>query len=153
MVNLLALDLGIRCGWAASTSVGITSGVQNFTLRRGESPGMRDLHFERWLQGMIELVKPRVIGYELPHYRGGAATRALVGFETDVQKVCAALNIEHQSIHTGTLKKFATGSGGANKADMVEAAQTKLGYEGADDNEVDALWALHWLKADIEGDD
>ena len=39
-----------------------------------------------------------------------------------------------------TLKVFATGRGGATKADMVEAAQSDVGYSGFDDNCADAIW-------------
>lgn len=39
-----------------------------------------------------------------------------------------------------TLKKFATGKGNANKSEMLAAAIRRLGYEGANDNEADALW-------------
>lgn len=38
------------------------------------------------------------------------------------------------------LKKYATGKGNANKAAMLQAAWQRLGYEGTDDNEADALW-------------
>jgi Holliday junction resolvasome RuvABC endonuclease subunit len=39
-----------------------------------------------------------------------------------------------------SLKKYATGSGVATKTAMVIAARDRLGYEGTDDNEADALW-------------
>ena len=39
-----------------------------------------------------------------------------------------------------SLKKYATGNGNAAKIDMVIAARDRLGYEGKDDNEADALW-------------
>lgn len=40
----------------------------------------------------------------------------------------------------GTLKKYATGKGNADKTAMVVAARERLGYEGMNDNEADALW-------------
>lgn len=39
-----------------------------------------------------------------------------------------------------TLHKLATGKGQAKKVDMVIAARDRLGYDGTDDNEADALW-------------
>ena len=39
-----------------------------------------------------------------------------------------------------TVKKFATGSGNANKELMLTQAVRVLGYRGADNNEADALW-------------
>jgi len=48
-----------------------------------------------------------------------------------------------------TLKKFATGSGAASKADMRMAAFKRFGVDNPDDNQVDALWlrevGLHLL--------
>lgn len=38
------------------------------------------------------------------------------------------------------LKKWATGSGGSKKVHMVTSARERLGYQGHDDNEADALW-------------
>jgi Holliday junction resolvasome RuvABC endonuclease subunit len=45
-----------------------------------------------------------------------------------------------------TLKKYATGSGKASKGQVLQAAQKRLGYDGIDDNEADALWlrAIAW---------
>lgn len=39
-----------------------------------------------------------------------------------------------------TLKKYATGHGNAGKGEVLAAAIRRLGYEGHDDNEADALW-------------
>jgi len=39
-----------------------------------------------------------------------------------------------------TLKKYATGKGNANKVEVLKAAWERLGYDGTDDNESDALW-------------
>ena len=47
-MKILALDLATLTGWASS--VGRTSGVQVFDVRRGESPGMRFLRCRAWLR-------------------------------------------------------------------------------------------------------
>jgi hypothetical protein len=49
-----------------------------------------------------------------------------------------------------TLKKYATGRGNANKADMRMALYQRLGVDFADDNVVDATW-LHALTLDHYG--
>lgn len=46
-----------------------------------------------------------------------------------------------------TLKKFATGKGNAGKPEVLIAAVKRLGYEGTDDNEADALWIWHIVMA------
>lgn len=50
-----------------------------------------------------------------------------------------------------SLKKFATGKGNAKKPDMLAAAFKRLGYEGSNFDEVDALW-LRTMALDYYGD-
>ena len=53
--------------------------------------------------------------------------------------------IPYKGIPVGTIKKFATGKGNANKAMVVKAVQTKLGHPHVTDhNEADALALLHY---------
>lgn len=44
------------------------------------------------------------------------------------------------AIPPANLKQYATGRGNANKAEVLLAAVRRLGYEGHDDNEADAMW-------------
>jgi len=46
-------------------------------------------------------------------------------------------------VPVGTIKRFATGKGNANKAAMMEAAR-KRGFSPTDDNEADAIAILLW---------
>lgn len=48
--------------------------------------------------------------------------------------------IVNVDIPPASLKKYATGSGGAGKEEVLAAAIRRLGYEGHDNNEADALW-------------
>lgn len=48
--------------------------------------------------------------------------------------------VPYVDVPPSSLKKYATGKGNANKGEMLAAAIRRLGYEGADDNEADALW-------------
>ena len=149
-MNILALDLGTNTGWArGGDEPRIESGVQLFDVRRGESPGMRYLRFNVWLQEIGAW--PQLIVYEQTHNRGGAATEVAAGFATRVQEFCAARGIEHAAVHSGTLKKFATGHGNAKKPEMVQAAQ-KLKPGVTDDNEADALWLLEFGRQRLVGE-
>ena len=159
-MNILAHDLGTRTGWALSEGGRIESGVQDFTPRRGESAGMRYLHFNRWLlrvhrEGFREgQDRPcDLIVYEMPHLRGGAAATVLAGLQTRVEEFCATHGIEHAPVHSATLKKFTTGSGRGDKDAMKIAAKergwlTRLFYIPEDD-EVDAICLLHYALAEI----
>ena len=143
-MNILALDLGTRTGWALLLDGALESGVQTFDLRRGESAGLRFLRFRSWLSGLLEEHRPALVAYELPHHRGGPATELTVGFSTRVQEAAAALGLEYASVHSATLKKHATGSGRAEKGAMVVAARRRWGIEPEDDNHADALLVLAW---------
>jgi crossover junction endodeoxyribonuclease RuvC len=156
-VNVLALDLGTRTGWALSMHGRIESGVQVFDVKRGESPGMRYVRFNRWVESEITIgALPRVslVVYEQTHNRGGAATEVAAGFATRVQEFCARHGIEHAAVHSATLKKFTTGSGRGDKDNMREAAMLKgwlaPGERAAwDDNEIDAICLLHYALSEI----
>lgn len=147
-MNILAIDVGTKTGWAAQYGHRLESGVQEFDLRRGESPGMRFIRFNAWLGEILGQVKPAVVVFEQSHQRGGYATQLLIGMTTRILEACAARGIEHMAVHSATLKKSATGSGRADKDAMIVAAK-KL-YPDRDisgDDEADALLLLdHTLK-------
>ena len=156
---ILALDLGMRTGYAIRENGRVESGVQVFDVKRGESPGMRYLRFNRWLADVCHAGLDAVFGrdalavgfivYEQTHHRGGAATEVAAGFATRAQEFCARHGLEHAAVHTATLKKFATGRGNAKKPEMIAAAQARFGYPVADDNEADALWLLAYAETVI----
>lgn len=157
-MNILALDMGGKTGWrlynqGLRSDLWRYSGVQEFTLKRGESPGMRWLRFRAWLEqtnhhscriaGRIDLVV-----YEMPHHRGGASTAAGLGYKTEVEAFAAGIGAETMPVHSATLKKWATGSGRAGKPDMIRAAHA-LGYTPADDNEADAILLLEYALEEL----
>ncbi|MGA2260608.1 MAG: hypothetical protein ABSH28_04130 [Acidobacteriota bacterium] len=97
-MRVLALDPGTRTGWALAESGHTGSGVQVFDVKRGESPGIRYLRFNRWLEDLAgEASKADLIVYEQPHHRGGAATEVAAGFSTRAQEFCARHGIEHSA--------------------------------------------------------
>jgi len=60
-------------------------------------------------------------------------------------------SIPFLEVSPSSLKKYATGHGNANKTEVIRAAWKRLGYEGTDDNEADALW-LRAIGLDYAGD-
>ena len=171
---ILALDLGTRTGWALAEGGRVESGTQVFDVKRGESPGMRWIRFRRWLAeiamaehssggGTIDtpgsqrvpyfLPRVEMIVWEAAHHRGGAATHVGVNFAGRVEEFCAQNKIEHASVHTATIKKFATGSGRGDKGAMIAAVQRR-GWaahvvEPLDDNHADALALLHYALEEL----
>ena len=149
-MNILALDCGTKTGYATNLLNGEGSGVVDFKPKARESGGMRFLRFASWLSEMFDLVKPDLVVYEMPHNRGGSATEVLNGMVAIVQKECASRGIEYTTVHSATLKKFATGSGRAGKEDMVQRAIEVFNKRILDDNEADALWLLEYAKEEFK---
>lgn len=161
-MRILALDLATKTGYACWNGERVESGVQDFSLKRGESPGMRYLWFNRWLDNILLQPHHRLdekgnyvgsspivsfvelIVYEACHNRGGAATEVANGFTTRVQEFCARYDIEHASVHTATLKKRSTGSGRASKDEMIAACRKRWNIEPIDDNHADALMIMSY---------
>lgn len=110
---------------------------------------MRFLMFRQWFRLMIERCRPDIVIYEQEHHRGGFATELLIGMTTRIMEICDEMGIDYRPIHSSTLKKFATGSGGAGKKVMLALARKKWG-DIIDDNEADAHWILEWAKEEFE---
>ena len=148
-MKILTLDMATKTGWASNVH-GQRSGVIEFALKRGESPGMRFLRCRAWLNDIWKLLdgQVEVIVYEQAHHRGGAATSVCVGLVTEVQAFAAEHGIELMPVHTATLKKFATGNGRASKADMIQAARER-GWNVQDDNEADAVLLLEHALSEL----
>jgi Holliday junction resolvasome RuvABC endonuclease subunit len=112
------------------------------------------LNFNRWLEGQLALnqVMPParcvdLIVFEQAHHRGGAATEIAVGLMTRVLEYGARYGIDHTSVHSMTLKKWATGRGNVGKEEMKAAANGLLRDQHRmdiieDDNEADAICLL-----------
>ena len=56
---------------------------------------------------------------------------------------CEERSVAYEGVPVGTIKRFATGRGNADKAAMVAAIQAR-GFRPADDNEADAIALLLW---------
>lgn len=166
-MRVLAIDPGTRLGWAYFDGHRRESGVQTFDLKRGESPGMRWIRFNTWLETMLACrpghdeatgyLRVDLVIFEQAHHRGGAATQVLNGFVTRIEEACARHGIDHTALHSGTLKKWTTGSGNAKKPEMIAAVQRRfmpeveslIGVPELDDNEADAVALLEFARAEL----
>ena len=154
-MNILALDLATSTGWALSENDRITSGVQTFDVKRGESPGMRFLRLSRWLEEVaarhhgLTTRYVDLIVYEAAHHRGGPATAVGVGLTSHVLSFCAKHAIEHQPVHTATLKKWTTGKGNAGKPLMVAAVCRRWNVRIDDHNEADAYALMMFALSEL----
>jgi Holliday junction resolvasome RuvABC endonuclease subunit len=147
-IPTLALDIATKTGWAHSCGI---SGVQDFKLRRGDSPGMRLIYLRSWLDRFLDETPTKLIGYEQAHHRGGAATHVLHSMIGIVEVIAAERDIEVTNRMSREIKKHATGGGKATKEDMIEDAVVRWRKQfpdplNPDDNQADALWLLDLLK-------
>lgn len=137
---ILAVDLGTTTGWAIKNQFGITSGSMSFKQDRFAGGGMRYLNFQRWLS---ELPKVNIVYFEeVRRHLGVDAAHAYGGFLGTLTAWCEMKKIPYEGIPVGTIKRFITGKGNANKLEMIERIKA-LGHSPTDDNEADALGLLH----------
>ena len=145
-MTLLALDLGTKTGWALDGDP-VAYGMNDFTPKRLEGGGMRFLRFERFL-AELHAIRPlsEIVFEEVRRHRGTDASHIYGGFLSLLTVFCEKHSIPYAGVPVGTIKKFATGKGNADKAAMI-AAVADLGYPVSDDNVADAIALLLCHKA------
>lgn len=112
---------------------------------------MRYLRFKRWLTEVKSTAGgvDEIYFEEVRRHLATDAAHAYGGFLAVLTSWCEHHEIAYQGVPVGTIKKYATGKGNADKAAMIEAMRAR-GFAPEDDNEADALALLHWAIA--EGD-
>ncbi len=144
--TLLALDLGTTTGWALRLGDRtILSGIQTFRPGRFEGGGMRYLRFTDWLveTAMLAHGIRRVVFEEVRRHAGTDAAHVYGGFLGTLSSWCEEHEVPYEGVPVGTIKRFATGKGNADKAAMVAAVRAR-GFNPVDDNEADAIALLLW---------
>lgn len=134
-MNILALDLATKCGYASNFG----SGVWDLKPRTTESAGIRYVKFEICLS---EHPRPDVVVYEEVHaHMGVDAAHVYGGLQAVLQSWCIRQGIEYRGVGVATIKKFATGNHQAKKERMINAAiEAFPKINIIDDNHADALW-------------
>lgn len=166
-MNILALDLGTKTGWALSAGGKITAGTWTLATPKEITEAKKtrmdrrcDPRFVRLMQHLtrevalnplhwavfedVEFCKSRMQAHLWATWRAAVWMLPVYGINTD----CLA---------TGKLKSFATGSGAADKDMMARSLTLDPRYSldkgvvydnlmkvKLDDNAVDALHLLHW---------
>lgn len=142
-MNILALDLGTKTGFAVSPSYGaVVSGTWDNKGGRFEGGGMRYLRFRKHLEEMQTTVPLEAVYFEeVRRHAGTDAAHIYGGMLATLTAWCEEKEIPYAGVPVGTIKKFITGKGNAGKAEVI-AAVGVLGYDVKDDNEADALALL-----------
>ena len=143
---LMALDLGTTTGWALRGHDGlITSGTVSLRPGRYDGGGIRYLRFRAWLDSIADDT-PGIEAIHFEEVRRHVATDAAHvygGLLAILTAWCEPRGIAYQGVPVGTIKRFITGRGNADKAAVITAIRAR-GFSPADDNEADALAILLW---------
>lgn len=143
-VRLLAIDPAERTGWAVSKT---EYGLWDLKPKKDENFAFKLLKFKAKLKEIIQLVEINTIVFERPSGFHASAVISHAKYVGIIELFATENNIPFKGYSATEIKKFATGKGNSNKEKMIAAAKDKLGYQGDDDNEADALW-LWCLAAD-----
>lgn len=141
-VKILALDPAAHTGYAHSDG---HHGVWLLTRGSGEFDGrrlerLREHIFAAFRDWGFEAIAFEDASFGSPNPNVQAMHNELRGV---IKLVAAELDLEILGpFHPTTIKKFATGSGRADKGQMIRAAETQLGIRVDDDNIADALFIL-----------
>jgi Holliday junction resolvasome RuvABC endonuclease subunit len=144
--TVLALDLGTTTGWALrGPDCRITSGTVTFRSSRFEGGGMRYLRFQHWLREMLDLAGPieRIVFEEVRRHVSTDSSHVYGGLLATLTAWSELNTIPYQGVPVGTIKRFATGRGNADKTAVIAAIRLR-GFNPSDDNEADALAILLW---------
>ena len=143
--SILALDLGTTTGWALSVASTIASGTVSFRPSRYDGGGIRYVRFRAWLEQLASDTGLITAVYfeEIRRHVGADAAHIYGGFLACLTAWCEDHHVAYQGVPVGTIKRFATGKGNADK-DAVITAIRERGFSPTDDNEADALAILLW---------
>lgn len=142
-MRILAIDPGTHCGYALSAS---ESGVWDLKPRRHEGGGMRFVRLRNYLSKACHQAG-LVVYEEVRGHKGTDAAQIYGGIVAIIQEHCELRDIPYQGVPVGTIKKYATGKGNANKELMLTAARERWPVADiADDNQADALLLWAWAQ-------
>lgn len=137
-MTLLALDLGTSCGFAVVKDGKVGSGTKKLRVDK-RAFGARFLDFRNWLLQAIALYDIQEIYFERVYgHTGTEAAHVYGGLMYTLATVCLELNLKCVGFAVQTIKKFMTGKGNANKAEIIAAAKQK-GFNPKTHDEADAI--------------
>lgn len=145
----LALDLATQTGFCfgpADTGEVPTLGHVRLP-KTGEDVGRFLIAWEEWLTAMVAKVEPTLLLFEAPILAGSATphvTRKLHALAGVTEMVAIRAGVECCELYPVTVKKALTGSGRADKDEMIAACRA-YGFDPQNADEADAFGL--WLAA------
>jgi len=124
-INILTIDPGAKTGWASLHGDKIRHGVEDFTIKKGESAGMQLIRFECWLEEIIKLTEPKLVVYEEVKSQWIGPSLDLQRFVAIIQSFCEKRGLNYTFVNPAALKRWATGKGNASKELMLAFAEMR----------------------------
>lgn len=138
---ILALDLGLHCGFAISTKP-ITHGTIHLKEDRFQTWGHRFIKFRQWLEEQLLLYGVSEVVFEAVRKHSSTDAAHMYGaLMGSLTSFCAEHEIPYSGVGVGTIKKYISGKGNASKEQVLEAVRAR-GFAPEDDNAADALALL-----------
>ena len=147
LYKILAIDPATRTGWAISKEL---HGMENYSLKSGESSGFKLIKFKAFLERIIATEKINLVVYERPGGRFKNDIMSHAKFIAIIETVCLEHKVEYRAYSPAEIKLHATGKGNASKKDMILAAIKLYKMKISDDNIADALLLLSLAKKELE---
>lgn len=155
-MNILALDLGNRTGWAAGDHRGrvLASGSLNLA-RRGTTHAQRFIRLREFIACARIRYYVRQLVYEEVNFQQYSTQAAkLYGGYRGVVLGCEGSGLTVRGVTVQDIKREATGKGAARKEIMMRTAALAWPYvDIEDDNHADALWLLAYAAREARGED
>lgn len=144
---ILALDPGENLGWAlgaADRPNPARSGQLKLREDRFEGGGIRYLRLLRWLEKLHEEIRLDLLVFEkVAAHKGTDAAHVYGGMVAILTSWAEENGVPYAGIPVGEIKKHATGSGNANKDDVLQAMRERgLKPASHDEGDAQAIWLI-----------
>lgn len=142
-MNILALDLGTKTGWALHVRGGKISGGTVNCAPGVHAAGQRWVNFRNHLAEMKRAAGEIQVVYfeDVKNHAGTMAAHIYGGFKAQLELWALVNNVALVPVGVGQIKQGWTGSGRADKPQMIAEAKRR-GFAPVDDNHADALAIL-----------
>lgn len=155
-MDVLGLDLGTKCG--ATWNVGEDFHCETWCLAKPKEitewgkkrlTRTRDPRIGRLCERLSALPRFDVVLFEDVEFSTYTKQTQLWASLRSAVWLCAHAQIT-ECVPVGTLKRYATGHGGATKEMMMQGFKKKLGYDPKDDNQADSFFLWDWAQTNLK---
>lgn len=150
-MKILALDVATSCGWSLSNDGSLSLGIWDLSIKKSQTNGIRLLKLWDHLEAIHQEKSLDLIAVEGIGGLRGHAFLVLSTLRGTVELWCALRGVEFRTVPPKTIKKYATGTGNANKQQMMDAAKREWPHlRITNDDRADSLWLLDFVTQELK---